>query len=222
MCLSSSIPKAEWEGILPKSKTFPAYKIVNKREKELHSPIQSFKWKAGMLEARSPSSDNMAGFYVFINKPDSIGVLTSAKDSTTRILKLTIDREDVKNIGPDRINSVSGYCLVVTKLTLTTKDFEDALSGKSQKIEIKKKLEKAAKKIKKTKTKVAKKVKAKKAKTAKIIKKAIEKDKYLNMNDKEVRKLATKKKIEGRSKMSKIELIKKLKKLDKSKKKKKG
>lgn len=224
MCLSSVLPQNQLDALLP-TEPFYAYKVVNKRDNKLVSPVYSqFQWSPGEHHVEA-SGDG--GFYVCLVKP---GHSIHMRASSKRVIRIKIDPKDVVKGGPDVIDGHACTCLIVRKLTLDEQDYVNALNDENQNITTEllvaqgtKIVEKAEAKIAKRKVdvKVKKPTKPKKNSkaeslvnkaTKKIAKKKAKKVVEKKPTMKELKATAKILKISGYSKLTHAELTKALKK----------
>ncbi len=122
MCLSHARPTQEKQMMLP-TKPFFAYKFVDVKGDKLVSPYRDFEWKAGIITAEQDPTDKMAGIYALALKP---GRSTNLKNEGT-LVRIRVNPEDVKSIGPDSFGGYDCECVVLTKCHLSEEDRQAAL-----------------------------------------------------------------------------------------------
>ena len=158
MCLKSQLTVEQLKLVTPK-RSFKAWKFVQVENNELVSPHFHYVWKVG--EHKTDGE----GFYVTYFKPGEI-----ANDGNKR-LEVTVNPKDINKGGSDIYGGYVGTCFVCKKVTVSQKQYDEAMGIKKE-AHIKKGKELLTKMKEK---KVSKKVVAKKKKTTSLVRKLIKK-----------------------------------------------
>ena len=203
------------DAVLPKE-TFTAYKIVNRKNGKLISPVYHKEWSVGVHTGGKDKFNDQTGIYAFLLKPSE--VLKKSEDEA--ILELRIDPVHVTAAGYDEYGNMNGTAVVATRVEVTQEAYDKAINVEAAKAEVKTAVEIAksevAKKMKEGRKRVAKEMKAGKKVVASARKKATKKAKKSSSSPKgtlesmtvdQLRTMAKAKKIAGFSKMNKTNLI---------------